>query len=71
MGGTEPVCRAHRGWNDAGSPRSIGDAGLHGAVAIVRLWLWLPSPPLTAGSLPATIFFEMVALADCNRSKFA
>src|SRR5438132_8555270 len=27
MGGTEPVCRAHRRRNDAGSSRSIGSAG--------------------------------------------
>src|SRR5947207_14911955 len=52
------------------APVPLGAPELHGAVAIVRLWLRLPSPPLTAGSFPATIFFEMVASADCSARSY-
>lgn len=45
-------------WNDAGSALSIGHAGTTWRLAILRLWLRLPNPPLTAGSFPATILVE-------------
>ena len=39
-------------------------------VAIVRLWLWLPNPPLTAGSLPATILAGWRPNLDCTAFSF-
>src|SRR5687768_1865512 len=50
------------------APVPWGAPGLHGAVAIVRLWLWLPNPPLTAGSFPATILSRSMAFVDCTAS---
>src|SRR5712671_2041439 len=49
MGGTEPVCRAHRSWNDAGSSRSIGNAEATWRRCHCALWLGCRAPR----SLPA------------------
>ena len=64
---TEPECRARRKVEMArAAPFPSGAPGLHGAIVIITGMTLLPNPPLTAGSLLATIFFEDVACIDCT-----
>jgi len=56
------------GWNDAGSPLSIGDAEATWRRCHRAMKARLPNPPLTTGSSAA--IFNDVAFPDCTAREF-
>src|SRR5438067_8659520 len=66
MGGTEPVCRAHRRRNDAGSPRSIGSAGATWRRCHCAFMAEAAEPPAHCRLVSGHDPFKMVAWFDCS-----
>src|SRR5438094_2426161 len=66
MGGMEPVCRAHRDWNDAGSSRSMGSTEATWRRRRCALMALAAEPPAHCRLASGHDLFEMVAYSDCT-----
>jgi len=67
MGGTEPVCRAHRKFGMVlAAPFPSGAPGLHGAVVILCVMTRATEPPAHCRLVSGHDPFEIVASFDCN-----